>query len=440
MTERSEGIDMSKIKNISVTNYQKLSQVEVSPGTHLFVIGGKNEQGKTTLLDAIASAFGGARALPAVAVRTGENASEVIIELDDGYRVRQRVRVDEGGKQTAATVLTRTDADGVRSEIKSPQAMLSAMAESLAFDPLAFIRLTPMAQREALCKLIKLDTSAIDAEYDAAFARRADVKREVDTMAAKLDGIPHDPSAPTEPVDTAELTAELVKEQGKVDARSEALRRAQNLARSAADFAANCERAKVAAEAASAAFEQAKQNALKAENARAEAQRLADAMPTGDVETVTKRLAGAGELNARHATAKKRSDLERQLLSLRDEGRSLNNRVTAARQSKADAIASANYPIDGLSIDDTGILYQGLPLAQSSQARKIRIGLAIVAKTASRLRCALIREGSALDDDAIEAIVQWAEKEDMQVLLERVGRGDECNIIIHDGRVSEVRS
>lgn len=79
----------------------------------------------------------------------------------------------------------------------------------------------------------------------------------------------------------------------------------------------------------------------------------------------------------------------------------------------------------------------GLPFEQASQAVRVRVSLAIVEAMKPRLRCVLMREGAFLDDDMLAVVAQWAIDKDMQVLMERVGTGPECSIIMHDGRVQQ---
>ena len=438
---------MSKITNIHIENFKRISAADVAPGTHLFVVGGDNEQGKSTLLDAIASAFGGAKSAPAQAIRAGAETGEVVVELSDGYRLRQRIRLDSDGRQSVTTQLTLTDESGVRSEIKSPQAMLSAMAGTLAFDPLSFGRMSAAEQLAALKKLVQLDTSALDAEHDAAFARRTDVERSAKQCAAQLEAMPMDATAPTEALDTAALAADLAAEQAKSDGRARLVRASEQTqaAHERAEQAAkNAEAALRSAEAALRAadlvIQAAQSRVVDSMAAAIAAAAEAGAASPGDVAGATARLAGVSEHNARHAKATARAALVAKLDGMREEYRALTETVKSSRSAKTNMIAFAKYPVDGLTLGDAGVQYNGVPFAQASQAVKVRVGLAIAAGMNPRLRCVLVREGAFLDEQSMATVAQWAIDNDMQVLMERVGHGAECAIIMHDGRVSEVRT
>jgi DNA repair exonuclease SbcCD ATPase subunit len=430
---------MSKIQSITVDNIKRISHAEVTPGTHLFVVGGKNEQGKSTLLDAVEMAFGGRRVMPAQPIREGSESAEIIVQLDDGYRVRQRHTASG-----VTTTLTHTGADGVRSEIKSPQAMLSAMAGTLALDPLAFVRETPARQRAILQELTKLDTSSLDSDEREAMERRKNVVAAGKELSARIDGLAPDHDAPTERLDTATLMAELAREQDITRQREAAIRRADDLRRQsdlamAASIEATHRRIELERE-----LERAKQAEMMASAKADEAEKAAlvrvaavELMPIGQPDPIAAKIAGVSEHNARVDRAAARADLVRKRDALRDEAAQLNERLATIRTARETAIRDAKWPVEGLGLSESGITYNGLPFEQASQAVRVRVSLAIVEAMSPRLRCVLMREGAFLDDDMLAVVAQWAIDRDMQVLMERVGTGPECSIVMHDGRVAQ---
>lgn len=428
---------MSKIKTIHVENIKKIRTVDVTPGTHLFVVGGKNEQGKSSLLDAIEMAFGGKRSMPARPIRDGEESAEIVIELDDGYRVRQR--------HTASgpvTTLTRTGEDGVRSEIKSPQAMLSAMAGTLALDPLAFTREAPAKQRAVLQELVKLDTTALDASERELMERRRNVVAAGKECVAQMEAIEPDSSPPSERLDTAALMADLAREQDVTRQRESAIRKAAEMRRQADAAHAAHLRAVDARADLERRLEAARQAEMEASAAHADAERLAlsadatsQAMPIGETSAIEAKIAGVSEHNARFDRAQQRAEKMARAEKLRAETAELNEKIETVRAQREQAIRDARWPVDGLGLTDVGITYNGIPFEQASQAVRVRVALAIVEAMNPRLRCVLVREGAFLDDDMLSAIADWAVDRDMQVLMERVGTGPECQIIMHDGQV-----
>ena len=55
---------MTKILKLQAENIKRLKAIEITPEGHVMVVGGKNGQGKSSTLDAIWYALGGAGALP----------------------------------------------------------------------------------------------------------------------------------------------------------------------------------------------------------------------------------------------------------------------------------------------------------------------------------------------------------------------------------------
>jgi recombinational DNA repair ATPase RecF len=93
-----------KILSLEAQNILRLKAVHIVPHGPLVVIGGENKQGKTSILESIRMACGGARAMPAEPVRRG--AKEGIVRLDMGDLVVE-FTVDKSG----GSVVVR-DADG----------------------------------------------------------------------------------------------------------------------------------------------------------------------------------------------------------------------------------------------------------------------------------------------------------------------------------------
>ena len=109
-----------KITLVEVRNYRALEHVDVRPGDrNLVIIGGKNRSGKTSLLSALETAFGGAREQPPEPVRHGSRRATIHVELDDGGLVIDRI-IDREGRHKLE-VHTK---DGTQ---KAPQKMLDAL-------------------------------------------------------------------------------------------------------------------------------------------------------------------------------------------------------------------------------------------------------------------------------------------------------------------------
>ena len=77
-----------KINSLELENVKRIKAVRLEPTKNgLTIIGGKNGQGKTSVLDAIAWGLGGDRFKPSVPAREGALVPPAIhIELDNGIK------------------------------------------------------------------------------------------------------------------------------------------------------------------------------------------------------------------------------------------------------------------------------------------------------------------------------------------------------------------
>jgi ABC-type histidine transport system ATPase subunit len=96
-------------------------------------------------------------------------------------------------------------------------------------------------------------------------------------------------------------------------------------------------------------------------------------------------------------------------------------------------------PIDGLSFDAGNITFNNIPFEQCSSSEQLRVSVAMGLAMNPELRLLLIHDGSLLDSDNLQMISDMAQAADTTILIECVGEGQECSIIIEDGSVKEVR-
>ena len=112
-----------KIMALEAENVKRIKAVALTPSpTGLTIVGGNNNQGKTSVLDALAWALGGDRFRPDAAQRDGAVApAHLKVRLSNG------VVVERKGKNSTLTV---TDPTGRH----SGQQLLNAFIEPLALD------------------------------------------------------------------------------------------------------------------------------------------------------------------------------------------------------------------------------------------------------------------------------------------------------------------
>lgn len=409
-----------KIIHLTAENVKRLKAVSIDPDPTMQVVGGRNAQGKTSVLDAIWLALGGGKAAKGTSrpIRDGEKKATVTLDLGDLTVTRTWT---PSGSQ-----LRVESADGAR--YPSPQAILDRLVGGLSFDPLAFTRLPAREQRDALLDLVHLpvDVDALDRERAALYEQRTALGRE----AKALGDTPVDESLPVEEVSTPALLAALeeAQEHNRVrqDAATDVLtcqEGVQQAVREVKDLTARLADAKKDLADSGAALN------------RAEA-RLAALAPEQDTTSLREQIAEADERNrAIRANNEARSRAAR-VDRMREEYRHLTDQITGIDEVKATALADAEFPVDGLGFDADGVTYQGIPFSQASSAEQIRVSVAMAMALNPELRVLRIMDGSLLDEEAMAAIREQVASADFQCWVERVGDADEGAVVIEDGEVA----
>ncbi len=434
-----------KIVELKAANLKRLSAVEIRPDGSLVVIGGNNGAGKSSVLDSILYALGGAGELPGVPVRNGEKKASIELRIDSTPPMIVRRRITAEGKTSLE--ITTTGKDGIESKVSSPQSILNHLCGKIAFDPLAFTRLAPHGQAGLLREVVGIDLGVIDDHYKAAFEARASHNRETRRLDGELTGVIYDSDAPAELVDTAKLMASLDLI-GKANAAHEERQlAAAKAANDVADRKRYLEQAEREVELCETALTEAKADvevmAARLEDSNEnqhQRQQFADSSSLTDNGEIRQQIANADSVNElvranqRHQTLKASRDQSKYLADGQTE------RLDELKDERIAKMGAAKWPVEGLGFNDLGVTYQDLPFEQCSSAEQLRISTAIGLAQHPKLKVLLIRDGSLLDEQSLAAIGELAAEHDAQIWIERVGHGEECSVIIEDGAIAVAES
>lgn len=430
-----------KIIQLTAENIKRLTAVSITPEGNLVVISGKNGQGKTSVLDAIWWALAGKDTIQSSPIRKGQGKARIELKLGALVVERKFTRIPrEDGTEGEEynTSLTVTSAEGAR--YPSPQSMLDALLGELSFDPLAFVRMEPKAQREALKKfVVGVDLDKIDRDHGIDYATRADANRRAKELSAQAGDVNSSTPLMTG-IDEQAILNEL-EEAGRCN--TEIATRKGEAAR-ALDVARNIlARAKQDADRAAELEEEiadlrasAKSERLRGEAAMKKAQDEVEAIP---LQTVTldlrKKYDDAVQHNERVKDQLRRLDFSTRADELVCQALAITQRMAERQAAKNAAVAGAKLPVEGLTFTDTGVLFNDVPLAQASDAEQLRVGVAVATALNPKLRVIRVREGSTLDSDGIALLGQLAQEADMQVWVERVSDGGGVGFIVEDGHL-----
>ncbi len=392
-----------KIIEFKAENVKRLKAVEITPDGTLQVIGGRNAQGKSSVLDAIWLALGGAKATKDTSrpIRDGEESAWVTVDM--GRIVVTRTWDDKGNKVQVK------GADGAIHA--APQRLLDRLLGHLSFDPVAFTRLSAKEQREALLDLVELDVD-LD-ELDSDRARLYDERTEAGRRDKDLGDITVDHSLPAEQQSPRDLISEIRHAEDHnrevLNARGQSAQLTERIATLEAELAE-----------AKAALAAAKQTASR------------ELVDTSELE---QQLATVEETNAAIRANEEAKARKAQRAELKTERDKRTREITAIDTAKAKALRTAKFPVPGLGFDAHGVTYNERPFSQASSAEQIRVSVGMGMAMNPDLRVMFIRDGSLLDDEAMVALREQIEEHDFQLWIERVGNADETAVIIEDGQV-----
>lgn len=398
------------------------------------MIGGRNAQGKTSLMDSIILAIQGGKSIPQRPVREGADSATIILETDD-LIIQRTIAPDR------STKLVVTNRDGAK--FSGPQKMLDKLLGSLSFDPLAFSRMKPADQETALRELLGIDTRKLDAQREIAFSDRTDVNRDVKALQAQVDGMVSHADVPDEELSAVEIQDALneAKKHNEecdqvVDAYYEAKDKIEVIDMAVdqldADIARIMEQLKDAQRRRGAA----KLSRTEAEVALSQAAVAAQAVKKIDEDEIVEKLVSVSDMNRKIAENKMMAERLKALAAKQAEAEKLTEDIKSIDAQKSDLLASANYPVPGLAIaPEGGITLNGFPIEQASAAEALKTGVAICVAMNPDFPVALIRDGSLLDDETLAMVAQFATDHNCQVWVERVGNGEECQVVIEDGEV-----
>lgn len=410
-----------KITELSIENVKRVRAVALTPSeTGLTVIGGKNGQGKTSVIDAIAWALGGDRMKPTMPEREGAlTPPSLHVELSNG------VIVERKGKNSALKVI---DPSGRR----AGQKLLDSFISAIALDLPRFLAGSPKEKAETLLQVIGVgdQLKKMDLETAGIFNQRREVGRIYDRKKKAAEEMPVYPNVPAEPVSMAEITAQYEAAMKK-NRENDDLRQRAAFAEAAARTASDrVEAIKKQLEEAGKDFGE---KSAAARALRQEADRVRDI----DVSSIAEKSTELEELNAKIRTNAARQAAEVEAETLGREYGELTERLETIRRARTDLLQHADLPLDGLTVEDGGLMYNGAPWDGMSGSDQLKVAAAIVRRLNPQCGFVLIDKLEQMDADTLRDFGRWCEENGLQVIATRVSTGDECSVIIEDGMVKD---
>ena len=404
-----------KLTLIEIANLKRLKAVRLEPNENgLTVIGGRNGQGKTSVLDAIAYALGGEKFRPTSLRRDGAIAeTKIHIETDDGLVIERK------GKNSDLSVY---DSTGKR----QGQRLIDTLVSKLAIDLPKFLNQNDREKADTLLQILGIgDTlDQIDREIKAKYDTRTVVGRQADQKKKAADDMPYHEDLPDEPVSVKEL----------IDRQQEVLGRNGVKERLKRDLESNRRRV----ESYRAQLKEIEATVSQLEKAIADAER--QDLTLEDTSELEQQIAEHEETNRLIAENAAKRQREEEATDLSDQYDALTAEIDALRAKKYDILKNAELPFPGLSVNDDGALtLDGKAWDCMSGSQQMIVGSAIASRLNPDCKFVLLDKLEQLDLDTLEQFDAWLVKNGLQALATRVSTNSdgECSLVIEDGEVKD---
>ena len=415
--QKEEQQETIKINSLELENVKRVKAVKLEPTKNgLTVVGGKNNQGKTSVLDAIAWALGGAKYKPSQPQREGSLVEpQLHIELSNGMVVE---RLGKNGS------LKVTDPSGQ----KGNQSLLDGFISQFALDLPKFTEADKNTKAKILLQIIGVGDklSVFDKQESELYNRRTEIGRIADQKKKYADEMVQWDGVPEEIVSAAEL----IQQQQEILARNGRNQELRNQVK-------NLEAQKTL-------LEQRIEEAQKALNVMHEQfAELMEKLSIANINAKDLQDESTAELeesiaNIDSTNAKVRDNLNKQRAQEEaDEYKrqygDLTTQIEDIRKARMELLNGVEMPLKDLSVQDGELIYKGQKWDNMSGSDQLKVATAIVRKTNPQCGFVLLDKLEQMDIDTMNEFGKWLQDNNLQAIATRVSTGDECSIFIEDG-------
>lgn len=408
-----------KINQLELENVKRIKAVRIEPTANgLTVIGGGNNQGKTSVLDSIAWALGGDKYRPSAPAREGSAVPPNLhIVLSNGLVVERK------GKNSDLKV---TDPQGH----KGGQTLLNEFIEQLALDLPKFMDASNKEKAGTLLKIIGVggQLADLDKQEQELYNERLYIGRTADQKLKYAKEMAGYPEAPKELVSPAEL----IRQQQEILARNgENQKKRDNLKNIQFDIDMLTKQVDSLTEQLDKKKEQLAQSLLDLETARRSASDLHDES-TAELE---ESLANIEDINRKVRANLDKDKAMEDAKYYRQQYEKLTGQIEDVRGRRQKLLDDAAMPLPGLSVEGGELVYNGQKWDNMSGSDQLKVSTAIVRRLNPKCGFVLLDKLEQMDLNTLREFGAWLEAEGLQAIATRVSTGEECSIIIEDGYV-----
>lgn len=400
-----------KIHQLEIENVKRVKAVKIEPVSNgLTIVGGNNNQGKTSVLDAIAWGLGGNKYRPSQAEREGSmTPPHLHLKLSNGLIVERK------GKNSDLKVI---DPNGE----KGGQQLLNSFVEELAIDLPRFMEANNKEKAQTLLQIIgvKEELLRLEQQETEVYNKRLSIGQIADQKVKFAKEQPYFTEAPKELISASDL----IQQQQLILAKNgENQRKREQVKQIKMQFDAE------ESEIARLEFQL---NELKEKHIQTERDLEVAQTSTAELE---QNIMNIDEINRKIRANLDKDKAETDAAEYRQQYDACTTQLTEIRKNKTALLENADLPLPGLSVSDGELTYNGKKWDNMSGSDQLRVSTAIVRKLKPDCGFILLDKLEQMDTETLEDFGEWLEQEGLQAIATRVSTGEECSIIIEDGYV-----
>lgn len=416
------------ITALEAENVKRIKAVAFAPSpTGLTLVGGNNNQGKTSVLDALAWALGGERFRPTAAQRDGAVApAHLKVTLSNG------VIVERKGKNASLTV---TDPTGRR----SGQQLLNAFIEPLALDLPRFMEASDKEKADILLRIIGIgaELHTRDLEIKGLYDKRTFTGQLAAQKKHFAEEMISYPEAPDEPVSASEL----IRQQQDILARNGENQRLRaqyaELEQQVQQCVDELKRTRERIATLQQLADELDAKHTKLFNQRETARKTVSQLQDESTAALEASIRDVEETNRKVRANLEKSRAEDEAAQYASEYDRLTESIQQKRADRMALLNGADLPLPGLSVEDGVLTYNGKRWRDMSGSDQLRVAAAIVRRLNPDCGFVLLDKLEQMDMTTLQEFSAWLEAEGLQAIATRVSTGSECQIIIEDGMVKD---
>ena len=431
-----------QILKLRTQNLKRIEMAEIEPSQKLIVIGGRNDQGKSSILDSIFYLLSGKKVLPSEPVKKGEKYASIVADLDNGYRIERIIYPDRSGK---LNVYTKEGAS-----FSSKETFLKSLLGPYGMLAEEFETMPALDQIEVLRSFITFDFKTYEEAYSKIYNERTETNSAIRNIQGELKLMPnYGAEVPDEPVNIVQVVADLDEFQAEINQRQELIQSIEQLSEKHENRATRISETQDLILNLRFQLNQANSTLSTHLEVQADlankisASKIAlESMPEPDLKI---QLDLRNKLNTAQITNEKvnsKKQKARRLDNLQDEiifSNTLTVDLEKLKMTKKTAFENSKLPIPGLTFQDNKIYLDEIPFNQLASSKRMDISIDIGIALNPKLKVLLIRNGSLLDENGLTQLQKKCEEKDIQIWLEKVSAkdGSVCEFYVEDGKTSK---